>query len=90
MQTVSLNVKSIIRGWIKMKLREQIFKILKDDWLTQQEPMDYRLDMQTRRIVSMIEKRIDKMIDNNLHVIASSYYHSGYNKALTEVKELLK
>lgn len=36
-----------------MNLREEVFNLLKDDWLTQKEPMDYRLSLQADRIIKL-------------------------------------
>lgn len=43
-----------------MNLREEIFNLLKDDWLTQQEPMDYRLAAQTDRIMKLFVKWLNE------------------------------
>jgi len=45
-----------------MTLREEIFNLLKEDWLTQMEPMEYRLDIQTRGILELIEKHLKELL----------------------------
>ena len=82
-----------------MSLKKEIFNLLKQDWLTQQEPMDYRLDIQAVRIVELFEKRIDSMIEiDNQTLNRKSYtvYDEGRIAAqaskntLILVKEMLK
>lgn len=72
-----------------MSLREEIFTFLKKDWLSQIDPMDYRLSMQTEIILKLIEKRIDSTIPNQ-STTTGYLWAIGFNDALRQVKEMLK
>ena len=76
-----------------MSLQDEIFNLLKQDWLTQQEPMDYRLDLQAMRIVGLIEKRIDSKLITLKKLNPTEkeiVFTQGYNSAIYGIGELLK